>query len=289
MIFVQIHAKSKVKGLQHGTMVLPLFKLPLNSLTILRRKLPMSGIKQQKLSDVITERLEALILDGSFVAGEKLPSERVLAEQFAVSRPSLREAIQNLQAKGLVERKQGGGTFVNAKLNANMTDPLLELVATRPETQFDLLEFRHALEGMAAYYAALRGQPEDNAALERAWYALVALPSDTDKAKEAELLGEFYLLMARGSHNMVLQHVMRSMKGMLVDNIQRNLEMLTVVPESVQEIKRQRALIVKAIKDQDPVNAREASYSLLAFIEETLLKINQRDSRVQRVMRRLDF
>ena len=249
----------------------------------------MSGIKQQKLSDVITERLEALILDGSFVAGEKLPSERVLAEQFAVSRPSLREAIQNLQAKGLVERKQGGGTFVNAKLNANMTDPLLELVATRPETQFDLLEFRHALEGMAAYYAALRGQPEDNATLERAWYALVALPSDTDKAKEAELLGEFYLLMARGSHNMVLQHVMRSMKGMLVDNIQRNLEMLTVVPESVQEIKRQRALIVKAIKDQDPVNAREASYSLLAFIEETLLKINQRDSRVQRVMRRLDF
>ena len=121
----------------------------------------MSGIKQQKLSDVITDRLEAMILDGSFVAGEKLPAERVLAADFNVSRPSLREAIQNLQAKGLVERKQGGGTFVNAKLNANMTEPLLALIAQRPETQFDLLEFRHALEGMAAFYSALRGQPED--------------------------------------------------------------------------------------------------------------------------------
>src|SRR6056300_564993 len=139
----------------------------------------MPGIKQQKLSDVITERLEALILDGSFVAGQKLPAERMLAEQFNVSRPSLREAIQNLQAKGLVERKQGGGTFVNAKLNSNMTDPLLELVATRPETQFDLLEFRHALEGMAAYYAALRGQPEDYQNLERAWLALDALPTNS--------------------------------------------------------------------------------------------------------------
>ena len=55
-----------------------------------------------------------------------------------------------------------------------MTDPLLALVANRPETQFDLLEFRHALEGMAAYYAALRGQPEDYQNLQRAWLALQA-------------------------------------------------------------------------------------------------------------------
>ncbi|MCP3427991.1 GntR family transcriptional regulator [Opacimonas viscosa] len=248
----------------------------------------MPGIKQQKLSDVITERLEALILDGSFVAGQKLPAERMLAEQFNVSRPSLREAIQNLQAKGLVERKQGGGTFVNAKLNSNMTDPLLELVANRPETQFDLLEFRHALEGMAAYYAALRGQPEDYQNLQRAWLALDALPLSSTKAQEAELLGDFYLMMAKASHNMVLQHVMRSMKTMLTDNIQRNLEMLKVMPDAVTEIKQHRNTIVQAIIGQDPENAREASNTLLAFIEETLLKINQRDTRVQRVMRRLD-
>ena len=116
--------------------------------------------QRKKLSDVITEQLESMILDGTLLAGQKLPPERELALEFDVSRPSLREAIGNLQARGLVERKQGGGTFVNRNLNSAMTDPLMDLVSQRPETQFDLLEFRHALEGMAAYYAALRGQPE---------------------------------------------------------------------------------------------------------------------------------
>ena len=73
-------------------------------------------IKQPKLSDVITERLESMIVDGSLTAGEKLLPERELAEKFNVSRPSLREAIQNLHAKGLIERKQGGGTFVTQNL-----------------------------------------------------------------------------------------------------------------------------------------------------------------------------
>ena len=248
----------------------------------------MSGIKQQKLSDVITDRLEAMILDGSFVAGEKLPAERVLATEFNVSRPSLREAIQNLQAKGLVERKQGGGTFVSTKLNANMTEPLLALIAQRPETQFDLLEFRHALEGMAAFYSALRGQPEDYQQLQAALSGLDTMTPTADKAEEAQVLGEFYLIMAQASHNMVLQHVMRSMKAMLIDNIQRNLQMLAVNPEACAEIALQRASIVDAIVQQNPQQARRASNTHLAFIEETLLNINQRDSRIQRVLRRIE-
>jgi GntR family transcriptional repressor for pyruvate dehydrogenase complex len=69
--------------------------------------------QRKKLSDVITEQLESMILDGTLLAGQKLPPERELALEFDVSRPSLREAIGNLQARGLVERKQGGGTFVN--------------------------------------------------------------------------------------------------------------------------------------------------------------------------------
>ncbi len=248
----------------------------------------MPGIKQQKLSDVITDRLEAMILDGSFVAGEKLPAERILAEQFKVSRPSLREAIQNLQVKGLVERKQGGGTFVTASLSANMNEPLLALIAQRPETQFDLLEFRHALEGMAAFYSALRGQPEDYQHLQAALADLDAMAATQDKEQEANVLGEFYLIMAKASHNMVLQHVMRSMKTMLIDNIQRNLQMLAVNPEACTEIAQQRASIVAAIVQQNPQKARQASNAHLAFIEQTLLNINQRDTRIQRVLRRIE-
>ena len=243
---------------------------------------------RQRLSDVITERLESLILDGTFVAGSKLPSERELAERFEVSRPSLREAMGNLQAKGLVERKQGGGTFVSKQLNAAVTDPLLALVASKPDTQFDLLEFRHALEGMAAYYAALRGQPEDYSALDEALNQLHQSGQNVDTRTKAEALGEFYLTMAKAAHNMVLLHVMRTMKAMLVDNIERNLDVLGKFASVDNELASQRREIVDAIVKRDPDRARQASNSHLAFIEETLLHINQRDSRVQRALRRIE-
>ncbi|MBF7072066.1 GntR family transcriptional regulator [Glaciecola sp. MH2013] len=243
-------------------------------------------MKQQKLSDVITERLESMILDGTLVSGEKLLPERLLAEKFEVSRPSLREAIQNLQAKGLIERKQGGGTFISQNLSAKMTDPLLALVASRPETQFDLLEFRHALEGMAAYYAALRGQHEDYIALKD---ALTNLPeASANVEQEATALVDFYLIMAKASHNMVLLHVMRSMKNMLHENILRNLEMLRDGAKVETDIREQRSAIVNAICDQDPEAARKASNEHLGFVESTLLGINQRDIKLQRAMRRIE-
>ncbi|MCW8091606.1 GntR family transcriptional regulator [Alteromonas sp. ASW11-130] len=243
---------------------------------------------RKKLADVITEQLESMILDGSLLAGQKLPPERELAAQFDVSRPSLREAIGNLQARGLVERKQGGGTYVSRDINAAVMDPLMSLISRRPETQFDLLEFRHALEGMSAYYAALRGQPEDYMALEEALANLPGRDSGQTPRELAEGLGQFYLTMAKASHNMVLLHVMRTMQSMLVDNIERNLTMLSKHVNVYDELAGQRKTIVAAIAKRDPDAARQACNDHLAYIEQTLLSINQRDSRVQRALRRLE-
>jgi GntR family transcriptional repressor for pyruvate dehydrogenase complex len=248
----------------------------------------MQRVQSRKLSDDIMEQLESMMLDGRLLAGQKLPSERTLAEQFEVSRPSVREAIQKLEAKSLVERKQGGGTFVKPRLNELIADPLLLLLSDRPEMQFDLLEFRHALEGMAAFYAALRGQPEDYQALQRALDGLPLHSNSADKSQEARALVDFYLTMAKAAHNMVLQHVMRSLQVMLQDNIQRNLEVLAKHTEAGQNINRQRSNIVKAILAGDPQLARQASNEHLAYIEETLLNINRQDMRMQRALRRIE-
>ncbi len=57
-------------------------------------------VRQRRLADDIVQQIETMILEGTLKAGERLPAERVLAERFGVSRPSLREAIQKLVAKG---------------------------------------------------------------------------------------------------------------------------------------------------------------------------------------------
>lgn len=257
-------------------------------LPILSSSQEMQRIQSRKLSDVITEQLESMIIEGRLLAGQQLPPERELAGKFAVSRPSLREAIQNLEAKGLLYRKQGGGTFVKRKLTSIVTDPLMDLIAKRPETQFDLLEFRHALEGMAAYYAALRGQPNDYDELKNKLQLISELPKDDDKAAESEALVDFYITMAQAAHNMVLLHIMRSLQPMLLDNIRGNLAMLDKNKGVGVKIHQQRKNIVDAILTRDPVIARQASNEHLAFIEETLLDINRQDSRIQRALRRIE-
>ena len=88
---------------------------------------------------------------------------------------------------------------------------------------------------------------------------------------------------------MVLLHVMSTMQTMLTENIERNLEMLAQHVDVSKELSRQRADIVDAIAKRDPETARQACNAHLAFIEKTLLTINQRDSRVQRALRRLEI
>ncbi|MEE3170331.1 MAG: GntR family transcriptional regulator, partial [Pseudomonadota bacterium] len=90
--------------------------------------MPINQIAPKRLADTIVEQLETMILEGTLEPGQRLPPERVLAEQFGVSRPSLREAVQRLAAKGLLKSRQGGGNYVAENLGSSFSDPLIPLL-----------------------------------------------------------------------------------------------------------------------------------------------------------------
>ena len=244
-------------------------------------------LKQAKLSDVIQSQLEAMILEGSLVAGQKLPPERELAVQFEVSRPSLREAIQKLEAKGLVSRRQGGGTFVSDNILAGFADPLFNLMSQSYESQFDLLEFRHGIEGMSAYYAAMRGTKADFDEIQAKHEAIGNAQLDNDYKEEAVAVFDFYLAICAASHNGVILHLARSMSALLIDNIEQNLTILAQRPDIFAQIADYRTRLMTAILSGQPQKAWGASHRHLAFIEEVLLKLTQEQSRMQRPMRRM--
>ncbi|AOW77750.1 transcriptional regulator PdhR [Colwellia sp. PAMC 20917] len=244
-------------------------------------------VKQAKLSDVILRQLEALILEGSLQAGEKLPPERELAKQFDVSRPSLREAIQKLEAKGLVNRRQGGGTFVSDQILSGLSDPLFELMSKSKESQFDLLEFRHGIEGMSSYYAAMRGTENDFAEIQKKHDGIGNAQLENDLRLEAEAIFDFYLAICAASHNAVTLHLARSMSSLLIDNIEQNLTVLAKRPDIFAQMAEFRKRLLDAIISGQPQKAWGASHRHLAFIEEVLLKMSQEDSRMERSMRRM--
>ncbi|NIY48018.1 pyruvate dehydrogenase complex transcriptional repressor PdhR [Cedecea colo] len=246
-----------------------------------------SKIRQPKLSDVIEQQLEFLILEGTLRPGEKLPPERELARQFDVSRPSLREAIQRLEAKGLLLRRQGGGTFVQNSLWQSLSDPLIELLSDHPESQFDLLESRHALEGIAAYYAALRGTDEDLKRIGDCHVAIEQAQESGDLDAESDAVMQYQIAVTEAAHNVVLLHLLRCMGPMLEQNVRQNFELLYARREMLAQVSSHRASIFAAIMARQPEQAREASHRHLAFIEEILLDRSREESRRERSLRRL--
>lgn len=249
-------------------------------------------VKQPKISEVILQQLEEMILEGTLSPGQKLPAERDLAEQFSVSRPSLREAIQKLESKGLVNRRQGGGTFVSKNLLSSISDPLFALLASKDEAQFDLLEFRHGLEGMAAYYAAMRGNATDFTKIQNKFDVIADVQLEntsltTDFKVEAEAIYDFYMAICEASHNTVILHLARAMSALLIENIEQNLVILYKRPEAPNRIAHYRKQLMVSILSGEPNKAWGASHKNLAFIEEVMLNLATENTRVTRSLRRL--
>lgn len=243
-------------------------------------------MKIERLPDRIARRLEEMIADGTLQPGERLPAERQLAERLGVSRPSLREAIQKLASKGLLQTRQGGGTSVSEKLSAGMTDPLLDLLTRQPESRYDVLEVRHALDGQAAYYAALRATDEDRYRIQKAFEKMIDLHhSCDDPMDEAHADADFHLSITEASQNMVLLHVTRGLFKVLQNSIKHNLDKLYTIPRVFEPLSAQHEKLMQAVIKGKPEAARQAAQDHMVFVEESLQAIEQQQARQERFLR----
>lgn len=247
-------------------------------------------IRQRRLSDTIVEQLETMILEGALKPGEKLPAERTLAEQFGVSRPSLREAIQKLIAKGSLISRQGGGNYISKNFGSSFSDPLLPLLETHPEAHHDLLEFRHTLEADCAYYAALRATDVDRNHLETTFTELMTCYSNDSKAgraEEAAADARFHLAIAEASHNVVLLHTMRGLFNLLESSVLANIDGMHVVKEPTrQALIDQHRDLFNAIMQANADEARRIAGNHIRYVQDMLAQSQEEKTRTDRALRR---
>jgi GntR family transcriptional repressor for pyruvate dehydrogenase complex len=247
-------------------------------------------VRQRRLSDDIVEQLEGMILEGTLKSGERLPAERALAEQFGVSRPSLREAIQKLAAKGLLVSRQGGGNYVVETLGSTFSDPLLHLLESNPEAQRDLLEFRQTLEASCAYYAALRATEVDRERLTAAFDALqdcYTRDDEVSRIEEGAADARFHLAIAEASHNAVLLHTIRGLFDLLKRNVVTNIGgMYQQRTETRDMLINQHRDLYLAIIEGRAEQAREVSTRHLLYVQEVLEEVRQEVQRMARAKRR---
>ena len=232
--------------------------------------MPFQPIESEKLSQSVIRQVELLILRGILLPGDKLPPERELAEKLSVSRPSLREALADLQERGLLVSKQGAGVYVADVLGSAFSDALIGLFSTNTEALFDAISFRRDIEGLAAERAARSGSPSDLAVVDRIFTKMEAAHNDRDAEREARLDAEFHLAIVEAGHNIIMLHMMRSMYDLLKRGVFYNRQVIFEHRNTRVALLDQHRAINRAIQARDPAEARQAVEAHLNFVEQSL-------------------
>lgn len=225
-----------------------------------------TSVKPKKIPDIVYNQLISLITSGHFKPGEKLPSERDMAWELKVSRQSIREAINRAKIEGLIEVKQGGGTFVISSLKENLKPPLSILLVEQAEKVFEFLEIRKVIEGWCAEKAAVTAEAEDLKKIR-------GILKKMEKAKLSDAMWEkadlgFHASVAAATHNLIAMHVMEGLKDSF--RAYFRVKKYSTKPERRDVLLKQHRDVFEAIKGGNPREAKKKMLEHLDYVDEII-------------------
>lgn len=243
-----------------------------------------------RLSDRVAQQLLELIQSTPLQSGERLPTERALAEQLGVSRTALREAIQKLSSRGVLESRVGAGTFVCSRVppwHEQAIAPLEPLLRDDPQYRYDVLEARQALELSTAWYAAQRATDKDKERIRRCFDDMLRHQQIHDAANAARADAQFHLAIAEASHNAVLVQLMGSLFELVLGTVAQNRRLMFVHddPTTLEHLTRQHQDLMQAILDGEPEQAKSAIGEHLAYVHQRLTRADADAARRKRLDR----
>ncbi len=233
--------------------------------------MPFLKVTPEKLSQSVVRQIEQLILRGILQPGERLPSERDMAEKLGVSRPSLRDAISDLAERGLLTSRAGSGVFVAEVLGSAFSPALIQLFATHEEAVFDYIAFRRDMEGLAAERAARLGSETDLRVVATIFAKMEVAHQKRDPTDEAQLDAEFHMAIIEASHNVIMLHMLRSMFDLLRQGVFYNRQVMFKNRMTREQLLDQHRAMNTAVQARDPAAARAAVEAHLNFVEQALV------------------
>lgn len=238
--------------------------------------MPFQKIASEKLAAAVTRQIEHLVLHGILRPGDRLPAERELAGRLGVSRPSLREAIAELCARGLLSTRAGAGIYVADVLGNAFSPALTRLFASHEDALLDYIAFRRDMEGLAAARAATSGSDTDLALVAAIFAKMEAAHARRDPGQEAALDADFHLAIVEASHNVVMLHMMRSMMDLLREGVFYNRSIMFRQRTTRDTLLDQHRAINAALQARDAEGVRAAVEAHLAYVRGAL--VDQRES-----------
>jgi len=223
------------------------------------------SVRRRRLYEDIVQQFHSLIRQGVLQHGARLPSERMLAEQFNVSRSSVREAIRSLELQGLVVSRRGSGTFINTEANTEAIASVVALLASTlsagNETMKEIFEVRHLLEPQIAAVAATRAGSDE---VKRLADILEEQQQQLEKGESGvDADTAFHFALASATHNSALVKVVSAVEDILRLSRDRSLQ----EPGRAKRSLVSHRQILEKVKAGDAEGARVAMEYHLTSVE----------------------
>lgn len=212
-------------------------------------------IKNKKVYEQVIEQIQDMIMEGKLKKGDKLLSERELAEQLQVSRPSIREALRALEIIGLIETRQGEGNFISGSVENSFFQPLSVLFMLNNGRPKDILELRVIIEVQIAALAAKRMTDEHKAELEDLMSKLWEAETEEESAK---IDTELHYKIARITENYLLISLLQAISSLMESFIGNARIMILKNTESKNLLTEQHQRICRALIAEDSQEAENA-------------------------------
>lgn len=224
----------------------------------------------QKLYQQIARAIATAINDGRYGPGDKLPSERELADDFGVSRPTVRDAMIALEFQGLVEARQGSGVYVNAVAAPVGDDPSEVEVGA-----LELTEARRLFEGEACALSAATITDETLALLDQNVSQMVRsfAPEETERLEQ-----DFHLTIARATGNAAIEAGVEDLWTLRQQSPACVAMLRRARTHGGGDFVQEHRQIVAALRERDPKAARQAIHAHLAQAIDDLLAVTELDA-----------
>lgn len=213
----------------------------------------ISPLVKRSLVDQALDQLRLRITEGVWTVGQRLPTEPELSAELGISRNTVREAMRVLAFSGLIEIRQGDGSYLRAVI-----DPLDTMKALSRCTQEQARETRHILEVEAIGLAALRRTDEDLSALREALGVSGShYHGDLDSYIACDLV--FHRLLVDAAHNPTLSELYRYFSSIVGAQLRQTLN---ITPRR-QEVFDLHIDLLDAVEQRDPERAKALSRQLI--------------------------
>ena len=217
----------------------------------------------EQVADIILEQIKA----GDYQVGDKLPSIQKLGKQYGVSVASVREALNALRTIGIIEMKQGYGTFIK------QTEPTFFELGdkfTSLSQIKELLELREIVESATVEKAALYRTEEDLVELKQALVEMGQAVIDGTSGEKADL--EFHLAIAKAAKNTLLVELLNNISELMRNSMEETRKIFIYSKQkTMNKLLEEHEVIYQAILQQNDVKAVDAMRAHLLEVKETIL------------------